>query len=156
VPQNITVCHRRCCTTRRIQGLLARTSCCPANPFSASNAAQIQVCLSICKGNRNPLSDSSSFGAGCLPFRAIEVVLLYRGFWLRPFPASSMALYSFLKVMTGSRRAARHAGSTPATAPRAVAKPIARMVRFGVIRNSVDWPGGVDALAMMVIKAPRP
>ncbi|MEA2667512.1 MAG: hypothetical protein QOJ33_446, partial [Chloroflexota bacterium] len=58
--------------------------------------------------------------------------------------------------MTGSRRAARHAGSTPATAPSAAAKPIAKMVRLGVMRNGVDWPGGVDALARMVINAPRP
>jgi hypothetical protein len=67
-----------------------------------------------------------------------------------------LALYSFLKATAGSRCAARRAGSTPATAPSAVAKPIARMVRLGVMRNNPDWPGGVDALATMVINAPRP
>jgi len=63
---------------------------------------------------------------------------------------------TFLKALTGSRRAARHAGNTPATAPSAVAKPIARRVRLDVIRNSVSWAGGVNALATKVINAPRP
>ena len=64
---------------------------------------------------------------------------------------------SFLNAITGSSRAARHAGSTPATAPSTVAKPMAKIVSAGVIRNSEEPSAGANnVLRETTMSTPKP